>query len=97
MAIALTETITTTAAALVRDGSVGTNPAEAVAAIVEAAGGDRRPIEAARDQLAARLHASVDDWDATASLTLLNRTLATMPRLDPLDWRVRWGQRFRRP
>ena len=65
--------------------------------LVSAAGGDRVLIEAARDQVAAGLHRAVDDFDATATLTFLNRTLAAMPREDPLDWRVRWSQRFRRP
>lgn len=64
----------------------------AVAAIIAAAGGDRGRIEAARDQVAARLTEAVDDWDATATLTLLNRTLSILPRQDPLDWRVRWAQ-----
>jgi hypothetical protein len=62
-----------------------------------AAGGDRSIIEAARNIVAAHLHGVIDDWGATATLTLLNRTLAVMPRTDPLDWRVRWTQRFRRP
>jgi hypothetical protein len=61
------------------------------------AGGDRRLLESARNLVAARLHNSVDDWSATAALMLLNRALATMPREDPLDWRIRWGQRFRMP
>lgn len=60
-------------------------------------GGDRALIEAARDKLAIYLHTNVDDFEATAALQLLNRALATLPRQDPLDWRVRWGQRFRRP
>ena len=47
--------------------------------------------------MAARVRAAVDDWDATAALTLLNRTLSLLPRHDPLDWRVRWTQRFRKP
>ena len=64
---------------------------------MSAAEGDRALVESARNLLAGRLHAFSDDWSATAGLTLLNRTLATMPRYDPLDWRVRWGQRFRRP
>ena len=81
------------AAELSRSGS----PDSAVEALAAAAGGDRHIVEAARDQVAAHLHTAVDDWDATAALTLLNRTLAAMPRRDPLDWRVRWTQRFRRP
>jgi hypothetical protein len=87
------EVIVAHAAELARSVS----PDSAVEALAAAAGGDRGTIEAARDQVAAHLHTAVDDWDATAALTLLNRTLATMPRHDPLDWRVRWTQRFRRP
>ena len=71
-------------------------PDEVAAAIETAAGGDRRLIEAARDEVAARIRAAVDDYDATATLTLLNRTLSKMPRHDPLDWRVRWA-RHRKP
>jgi hypothetical protein len=66
-------------------------------ALWEAAGDNRVAVEAARDHVAARIHRSVDDWDATAALTLLNKALSDMPRTDPLDWRVRWTQRFRRP
>jgi tRNA C32,U32 (ribose-2'-O)-methylase TrmJ len=87
------EVIAAQAAELSRSGSQDS----AVEALVAAAGGDRLIIEAARDRVAAHLHTAVDDWDATAALTLLNRTLAAMPRHDPLDWRVRWTQRFRRP
>jgi hypothetical protein len=87
------EVIAAQAVELSRSGS----PDSAVEALAAAAGGDRPTVEAARDQVAAHLHTAVDDWDATAGLTLLNRTLAGMPRHDPLDWRVRWKQRFRRP
>lgn len=77
------------AAELSRDG---TDSYTAVAAIIREASEDRPLIEAARDQVAARIRAAVDDFEATATLTLLNRTLSTMPRYDPLDWRVRWAQ-----
>ena len=87
------EAIAAQAAELARSDS----PGAATEALVTAAGGARQTIEAARDRVAAHLHTAVDDWDATAALTLLNRTLAGMPRHDPLDWRVRWTQRFRRP
>jgi tRNA C32,U32 (ribose-2'-O)-methylase TrmJ len=93
MTTATPEAIATEATELARSGP-SDSAAEALAA---AAGGDRQAIEAARDQVASHLHNAVDDWEATAALTLLNRTLAGMPRHDPLDWRVRWGQRFRRP
>ena len=75
----------------------GTGSPNAAEALAGASGGDRHLLEAARNLVVGRIHASVDDWSATDALTLLNRTLATMPREDPLDWRVRWGQRFRRP
>jgi F0F1-type ATP synthase membrane subunit b/b' len=87
------EAIASQAIELARSGATD-SAAEALAA---AAGGDRQTIEAARDQMASHLRNAVDDWSATAALTLLNRTLADLPRQDPLDWRVRWTQRFRRP
>lgn len=82
------------AAKLARDGT----PAGAAGAeLLEAAGGDRQVIETARDRVAVRLRRAVDDFEATATLTLLNRALAALPIHDPLDWKVRWTQRFRRP
>jgi len=87
------EAIASQALELARSGSTHS----AAEALATAAGGDRQTVEAARDQMASHLHNEVDDWAATAALTLLNRTLADMPRHDPLDWRVRWTQRFRRP
>lgn len=77
------------AAELSRDG---TDADGAVATIIREASDDRGLIEAARDRVAARVRSAVDDFDATATLTLLNRTLSKMPRYDPLDWRVRWAQ-----
>jgi hypothetical protein len=75
----------------------GVSAEAAGAALLQLAGGDRRAVEAARDRVAARLRARVDDFEATATLTLLNRALAALPIHDPLDWKVRWTQRFRRP
>jgi hypothetical protein len=75
----------------------GERPDASAEELLRVADGDRATVEAARNLLAARLHASVGDWSATAGLSLLNRALATMPRHDPMDWRVMWGQRFRRP
>jgi hypothetical protein len=66
--------------------------AEAVEALIAVAGGNRRALEAARGQVAAHLHSRVDDWEATATLTLLNRSLSKLLRVDPLDWRMRWAQ-----
>jgi hypothetical protein len=70
---------------------------DAVEAVIAAAGGDRSVLEAARDRMASRVHTAVDDYDASGALTLLNRALSEIPRHDPLDWRVLWTQRFRRP
>lgn len=70
---------------------------EAADELVAAAGPARGDLEAARDRVAARVHARVSDFEATAALQLLNRALSRAPIHDPLDWRVRWTQRFRRP
>lgn len=70
---------------------------QAVADVLAAAVGDRRTVEGARDRVAGRVRARVDDFEATATLTLLNRVLSRLPIHDPLDWKVRWTQRFRRP
>jgi hypothetical protein len=79
-----------------RARELGSGP-EAVGSLLADVGDDRTGLEAARDHLAVYLHTHVDDFQATAALQLLNRALATLPRHDPLDWRVRWGQRFRMP
>lgn len=60
--------------------------------LIALVGSDRYALEAARDQVAAHLHRRVDDFAATATLTLLNRALAGIPIVDPLDWRVRWAK-----
>jgi hypothetical protein len=75
-------------------GDTGPEAADRVAAV---AGRHRGAVVEARDAMAARVGARVDDFEATAMLQLLNRTLSRMPIHDPLDWRVRWTQRFRRP
>jgi hypothetical protein len=82
------------AAELARDAA---SVPDASASLLSTAGGDRRAIETARDQVAGQLRARVDDFEATATLQLLNRVLSHLPIHDPLDWRVRWNQRFRRP
>ena len=61
--------------------------------VIEAAGGDRGTVEAARDRVAAKVRQRVDDFESTAALRLLNLVLSEMPRHDPLDWQVRWEQR----
>ena len=67
--------------------------ADASSSLAELAGRNRHLVEAARDRAALRIRARVDDWEATAALRLLNRTLADLPRTDPLDWQIRWKQR----
>jgi hypothetical protein len=79
------------------DAGFGGGDVDRVALLIAEAGGDRAAVEAARDRVAAHLHRAVDDYEATATLQLLNRALSRMPRVDPLDWRVRWHQRFRKP
>ena len=76
------------AVALAPDGING----DTSSALAEIAGLDRRLVEAARDLAAERVRERVDNWDATAALSLLNRVLAELPRYDPLDWQVRWKQ-----
>ena len=86
-----TETIIQHAAELAASG----DPA-ATERLIALVGADRRALEAARDQVAAHLHRQVDDFEATATLTLLNRAQAHIPIVDPLDWRTRWA-RHRKP
>jgi hypothetical protein len=92
MAAPTTEAIVRQAGELARNGDLDGAANQLVATV----GRDRQSVEAARDQVAAHLHRHVDDWQATATLTLLNRALANLPRNDPLDWRVRWA-RHRKP
>lgn len=75
----------------------GVDVDQAVDELLTTAGGDRPTLVEARDGVAAQVHARVDDFEATATLQLLNRVLGRVPIKDPLDWRVRWTQRFRRP
>jgi glutamate/tyrosine decarboxylase-like PLP-dependent enzyme len=75
----------------------GSDADAAVARLIEAAGGDKAIIEAARDQVARALHGNAGDWTATGALTLLNKTLVSMGWYDKYDWKIRWSQRFRRP
>ena len=94
MAVSPVDDVVARAAELAREGVTA---AEAAVDVLAAAGGSRRMVEAARDRVASRVHARVDDFEATATLQLLNRVLSRLPIHDPLDWRVRWTQRFRRP
>jgi hypothetical protein len=90
-----TDAVVTRAGELARDGA-GT-AAGAADDLLSAAGGDRHAVEAARDVVVGRVHSRIDDFEATATLQVLNRALTQLPIHDPLDWRVRWTQRFRRP
>ena len=94
MAPSILDGVVARAGDLARDGV----PAgDAAPDVLAAAGGDRRVVEAARNRVADRVHVKVDDFEATATLQMLNRVLSRLPIHDPLDWRVRWTQRFRRP
>ena len=88
MATLTTDAIIQHAGALARNGDVN----QAVEQLIATAGPDRAAMESARDRVAAQLHRNVEDFAATATLTVLNRALARIPRNDPLDWRVRWSK-----
>jgi hypothetical protein len=88
MAALTTDAIIQHAGALASNGDLNA----AVDQLVAMAGPDRAAIESARDRVAAQLHRNVEDFQATAALTVLNRALARIPRNDPLDWRVRWSK-----
>jgi hypothetical protein len=88
MATLTTDDIIQHAGQLARDGDTS----RAVDQLIATVGPDRPAIEAARDQVAAHLHRDVSDWEATATLTVLNRALSRIPPRDPLDWRVRWSK-----
>jgi hypothetical protein len=61
-------------------------------ALIASVGADRQALGAARDQVARHLHHQIDDFEATAALTVLNRALSRVPIVDPMDWRVRWAK-----
>jgi hypothetical protein len=69
----------------------------AVARLIVAADGDKATVEGARDDVARYLHGRAGDWTATATLTLLNKTLVAMGWQDTYDWRGRLGNRLRKP
>ncbi len=58
---------------------------------------DRSTLVEARNFYASLVSATSDDFRATAALRLLNRAISATPVIDPLDWKKRWNQRFRRP
>lgn len=69
----------------------------AVARLIEAADGDRAAIEAARDDVARKLHGRAGDWSATAALTLLNKAVVSLGWYDKFEWKSRLGGRLRKP
>jgi hypothetical protein len=88
LAALTTDAIIRHAGELAHEGDINA----AVDHLIGLVGPDREAMESARDRVAAHLHRRVDDWEATATLTVLNRALARIPRNDPLDWRVRWSK-----
>lgn len=66
--------------------------AAAITELIARAGHERSVLETARDDLAGRLHARSDDWDATAGLRLVVAALAQM------GWQgtYAWGDRKKR-
>jgi hypothetical protein len=70
---------------------LGRRPDRAAATeeMVALAAGDRRAVEAVRDEYVLRLHADSSDYDATAALGVLNRALAHMGWADPYCWKNR--------
>ncbi|MCU4186842.1 hypothetical protein K6U06_20925 [Acidiferrimicrobium sp. IK] len=66
--------------------------AAAVARLSELVSDNRAELGEVRNRFAARLHGHSDDYQATAALTLLNRSLATVARHEPLDWKTRWAK-----
>lgn len=75
-----------------RQLSAGTDHRQAVRELLRLVGTDRSALESARDGLVLHLHRHGDDWQATAALTLLNRSLAEYGWTDRYDWKVRWRQ-----
>jgi hypothetical protein len=72
--------------------AAGGDPVAAADALIASVGADREALGAARDQVASHLHHQIDDFEATAALTVLNRALSRVPIVDPMDWRVRWAK-----
>ncbi|MGC8512664.1 MAG: hypothetical protein ACP5P1_06460 [Acidimicrobiales bacterium] len=60
-------------------------------------GYDREALQQARDFFASLVSAHSDDFRASEALRLVNRAMSKTPIVDPLDWKPRWHQRFRRP
>ncbi|MDA8281941.1 MAG: hypothetical protein M0Z42_01275 [Actinomycetota bacterium] len=73
------------------------DPEQAVAALVDAAAGDRPALEEARNRVARRMLGNVSDVQAGAALQLLNRSLVEIGWHDPYQWTQRLGNRLRKP
>ena len=84
------------AVALEADSMAQAGPADPEV-LSASAGGDRSTLVEARNFYASLVSARSDDFRATAALSLLNRAISATPVIDPLDWKKRWHQRFRRP
>lgn len=65
--------------------------------LIDAAGGNREVLEAARNRIAQRMHGRPGDTAAGAALGLCNRSLVRIGWVDPFDWRGRLGNRLRKP
>jgi hypothetical protein len=81
----------------VRQLSANPDRQAAVAALVALAATDRPGLEAERDRVAVRLHGHSDDYQATATLSLLNQALAESGWHDPYRWKQRTGKVWKRP
>jgi hypothetical protein len=75
----------------------GTEPAAAVTTLVDAAAGDRKSLEEARNRVARRMHGNSGDLSAGAALALLNKALVSFGWIDPYNWKKRLGNRLRKP
>lgn len=88
----LTQTIETQAYALSQ-----ANDEDAVAKLTELVDGQREALEKARDRVALRLHGNASDYQSTAALRLLNRTIQQVGWTYKYDWRSRLTNKvFRR-
>ncbi len=77
--------------------TVAKDAKQAVAALVEAAAGDRAALEEARNRVARRMLGNVSDVQAGGALRLLNQSLVAIGWHDPYQWTQRLGNRLRKP
>ncbi|HMK96148.1 MAG TPA: hypothetical protein VK425_01315 [Acidimicrobiales bacterium] len=83
-----TEPITEHALALAAAAGSGAKaPEQAVQELASA--GDKASLEAAREQLVARIYSRSDDYEATGALNLVNQALAAVGWPDPYNWKHR--------